>query len=110
MTHYAMSSLDVVRQNAIFGVYKKIAIRNHLRMTLPIHRPALAFAPRPWMTREKGECAFPVDGEGVSTRSCCNPSGGGIYCAAHAAAMRGPRTSSADELEREIVAFLERAR
>lgn len=43
----------------------------------------IATAPRPWLTRRFGECAFPVDGEGADTRSCCNPSGAATYCPAH---------------------------
>ena len=47
----------------------------------------IARAPRPWLSRVAGECAFPVDGEGWTTRSCCNPCGGRGYCAAHLARM-----------------------
>jgi hypothetical protein len=72
-------------------------------------RPAIAAAPRPWISRRDGECAFPVgDAEGMETLSCCNPSGEERYCAPHAAAMRGPRTSAAGDFERELIAYLER--
>jgi hypothetical protein len=41
-------------------------------------------APRPWLSRERGECAFPVAGEGWTTISCCAPTPAGrTYCAAH---------------------------
>ena len=44
--------------------------------------------PRPWLQRQSFECAYPVDGEGADTRSCCKPikllSG---YCAEHRARM-----------------------
>lgn len=44
-------------------------------------------APKPWTERRWGECAWPVDGEGADTRSCCAPSepseNGAQYCAAH---------------------------
>ncbi len=50
----------------------------------------IARAPRPWLTRAAGECAFPVDGEGWTTRACCNPRAGGAYCAAHRARMFRP--------------------
>jgi hypothetical protein len=43
---------------------------------------------RVWTTREPGECAWPVDGEGATTRSCCHPTAPGkSYCAGHAEAM-----------------------
>ena len=49
---------------------------------------AIAGAPRPWLTRVAGECAFPVDGEGHATRACCNPCAGSVYCAPHLALIR----------------------
>jgi hypothetical protein len=76
-------------------------------MTFPTRRLRIAHAPRPWLSRLDGECAFPVSGEGVATQSCCNPSGSAPYCPAHAAAMRGPAISSAADFEREIMRFLE---
>ena len=48
----------------------------------------LAIAPRPWLSRRPGECAFPVDGESWLTRSCCNPAGVHRHCAAHEPLMR----------------------
>ena len=46
--------------------------------------PAIAEAPRPWMTRAFEECAYPVDGEGEAVRSCCNPvEAGSVYCSLH---------------------------
>jgi hypothetical protein len=51
---------------------------------MTFHRPShVAVQPRPWLTREPGECAFPIDGDGRDTRSCCNPCGAQIYCSAH---------------------------
>jgi hypothetical protein len=50
--------------------------------------PPPAPAARPWLTRRSGECAYPVDGEGIGTLSCCAPSGEGGYCRAHARHMR----------------------
>jgi len=79
-------------------------------MAFPAQPLSIARAPRPWLTREKGECAFPVDGEGVALRACCNPCGGALYCPPHAAAMRGPRASSPADFERDVIAFLERRR
>jgi hypothetical protein len=96
-----------IRQIAIFCVYLMIAICNHQGMTFQSRRLAIAQAPRPWLSRREGECAYPVDGEGAATRSCCNPCGGAIYCAAHAAAMRGPAITSVADFEREIMRFLE---
>ncbi len=79
-------------------------------MTHPPSRRPIAAAPRPWLTRERGECAFPVHGDGMRLRACCNPCGRGSYCPPHAAAMRGPPVTSAEVLEREIIALLERPR
>jgi hypothetical protein len=40
--------------------------------------------PRPWLSREAGECAFPVGGDGEAVLSCCGPAEGrSAYCAAH---------------------------
>jgi len=51
---------------------------------MSLHKSSeIATAPRPWLSRRPGECAFPVDGRGQSTRSCCNPRGGETYCPAH---------------------------
>jgi len=55
---------------------------------------------KPWTERKTGECAFPVGGEGADTLSCCAPSGGGTYCAAHMARMfvkAPPKPSAAHE-------------
>ena len=47
-------------------------------------KPLAGTAPRPWLTREPGECAFPVGGEGEATVSCCAPTRrGSAYCTAH---------------------------
>lgn len=73
------------------------------RFALPPDPPAaLAVAPRPWLTRRAGECAFPVDGEGPDLRSCCNPAPTGPYCPAHAAVMRGPRAADGESLFRAL--------
>ena len=77
-------------------------------MTRPVSSPSVAAAPRPWLTREKGECAFPVAGDGASLMCCCNPTGGAVYCPPHASAMRGPPAPSAENLEREIAGLLSR--
>lgn len=50
----------------------------------------IAAAPREWTTRLLGECAWPVDGEGADTRSCCNPSAGQTYCPDHQAIAYRP--------------------
>jgi hypothetical protein len=60
---------------------------------------AIALAPRPWLSRGPGECAFPVDGDGWTTRSCCNPCGPEAYCPSHRAITAGPRLRSAEHLE-----------
>jgi GcrA cell cycle regulator len=53
----------------------------------PVFEEETALA-RVWTTREESECAWPVDGEGADTRSCCHPTvQGKAYCAGHAKAM-----------------------
>jgi GcrA cell cycle regulator len=75
----------------------------HCEEPLPPSPPtAIALAPRPWLSRSRGECAFPVDGEGWTTRSCCNPCGSAVYCAVHDALMAGPRTRPVEFLERAL--------
>jgi GcrA cell cycle regulator len=68
----------------------------------PVHEPraygrevdaSVAIAPRVWTSRKFGECAFPVDGEGADTRSCCNPTAK-TYCNTHARVMRGDMPKS----------------
>jgi hypothetical protein len=63
--------------------------------------------PRPWLTRRHGECAFPSEGEGIDTRSCCQPCEAGTpYCAEHRKAMKGPRGPSVADMLREYARFL----
>ncbi len=76
-------------------------------MFIPNHSPSVALRSRPWLTREPGECAFPVEGEGARLRACCNPCGSATYCLPHALAMRGPRAPPVADLEREILLLLE---
>jgi hypothetical protein len=74
---------------------------------LPAAPPVeIAHAPRPWLTRGAGECAFPVDGERWATRACCNPCGADAYCPGHRAVTRGARSPSFDELERSLRPYL----
>jgi len=68
----------------------------------------IALAPRPWLTRLDGECAYPVDGEGPATRSCCNASGRATYCPAHHRAMRGPPTLGAEAYTEAVLQWLKR--
>jgi len=55
---------------------------------------SVASEPRVWTSRKIGECAYPVDGEGADTRSCCNPTSGKTYCATHARVMLGTMPKS----------------
>jgi GcrA cell cycle regulator len=66
--------------------------------------------PRPWLTREFGECAFPVDGEGAATLSCCAPvRRGSVYCAAHhRIAYKAFPPSAREEEQREWARAVER--
>jgi GcrA cell cycle regulator len=50
--------------------------------------PLPGTAPRPWLSRDAGECAFPAGGEGTETLSCCAPvQARSAYCAAHHAVV-----------------------
>ncbi len=95
-------TVKVVRQNENISLVKLVAICNLSAMpyvakchpSLPV-RPlpptpptAMALRPRPWLSRLPGECAFPVDGEGWTTRACCNPCGSRAYCEPHLALIR----------------------
>lgn len=44
--------------------------------------------PKPWTARGRGECAWPVEGDGADVRSCCGPcTAGRRYCDPHFAVM-----------------------
>jgi GcrA cell cycle regulator len=46
--------------------------------------PLAGTAARPWLSREVGECAFPVGGEGEALMSCCAQTRSrSVYCEAH---------------------------
>lgn len=49
--------------------------------------PVTGSAPRPWLERAPGQCAFPVSGDGEAVLSCCAPSGLRSYCPGHSATM-----------------------
>lgn len=56
----------------------------------PIKAPLAADIPitaKSWLDRKSGECAFPVDGEGADTRSCCGKTDGSTYCDPHRLVM-----------------------
>jgi len=58
--------------------------------------PLAGTAPRHWLSREFGECAFPVGGEGDGVLSCCAPvKARSAYCAAHHAIAFRPVSPSA---------------
>ena len=63
----------------------------------------VARKPRPWLTRAAGECAWPVDGEGWRTRSCCSSCPGETYCPAHKAKLFRP-TAPIAEVAAELAA------
>jgi GcrA cell cycle regulator len=65
-------------------------------------QPLAGSAPRPWLTREAGECAFPVGGEGEGILSCCAPvEGCGAYCPAHRGVVFRSTTAAAREAEQK---------
>lgn len=63
-------------------------------VSAPVFLPALFLVegsePKPWLDREKGMCAFPVEGDGWNVRSCCEPVSKGAYCAEHYAVIYKP--------------------
>lgn len=60
--------------------------------------PLPGSAPRPWLTREFGECAFPVGGEETAVVSCCAPvQRRSAYCAAHHAIVFMPAPRAAEQ-------------
>lgn len=55
-----------------------------------ISHPLPGSSPRPWELRRRGECAFPVEGAGAETLSCCEPVAAGCgYCLGHKAMLAG---------------------
>lgn len=59
--------------------------------TPPPAPPVDASHARPWVTRQFGECAFPVSGQGADTLSCCAKTPeGATYCEAHRLIMINP--------------------
>lgn len=65
------------------------------RMSIPPLREIVTLHKRPWLERRRGECCWPVDGEGADTWSCCSPIiiPGDTYCAGHAALAFQPHKS-----------------
>lgn len=62
--------------------------------------PLAGSAPRLWLTRGFGECAFPVGGEGEAILSCCQPARRrSAYCAAHHAIVFLPLPPATREAE-----------
>lgn len=55
---------------------------------------------RPWIERGRGQCAYPVGGEGADTVSCCAPSGDHTYCAGHRKVMFVPTQTLDQRLAR----------
>lgn len=61
---------SVARHNAYAGVsYAEAAPGSH---------------PRPWLTRQKGECSWLVSGDDMDALACCLPIVRGAFCAFHA--------------------------
>lgn len=74
----------------------------------PLREITLSVEPRHWLTRKFGECAWPVSGEGAATLSCCAPSSGATYCAAHHRLSHQPGRgawSNTDQLIRSVRMF-----
>ncbi len=69
--------------------------------------PVVSAAPRLWLTRKPGECAFPIGGEGATLISCCNPSARQTYCPAHRRLIRAP-TETGERFVRGVLDWLNR--
>lgn len=67
----------------------------------------IAVAPRPWLTRDAGQCAYPAFGDGDETMSCCNPTGSPTvsYCAGHHAVMFVPTKTTMADLVHSVRRF-----
>jgi len=64
--------------------------------------PLAGTRPRPWLTRDFGECAFPVAGAGDGQISCCAAAKPrSAYCAAHHAVVFRPVSQSAAVAEQQ---------
>ena len=49
-----------------------------------VFAPLAGSSPKPWLARELGECAFPVDGDGDGLVSCCaRAAARSAYCPEH---------------------------
>lgn len=70
----------------------------------PLPAPAVILADvsfaRPWLERERGQCAFPL-GEKGAVMSCCFPTEE-TYCTAHRQAMGGKRKAWTDKDYRNV--------
>ena len=71
------------RPSARRGAWPKLSER-----PLPQQASVLR-SPRPWLSREDNECAYPVAGDGAMVLSCCNRAGRSGYCQAHRDAIVG---------------------
>ena len=77
----------------------------------PVHKfePVTSPEARPWLERTSRQCAFPVEGLGADTLSCCNPTDGRSYCAGHYRMMYRPDENKATRkarADKRLVAYL----
>jgi GcrA cell cycle regulator len=69
------------------GVLRRLAAgQPKARAMVPALDPIDASSAKPWTERGHGECAYPINGDGADTLSCCLPTEA-TYCAGHAAQM-----------------------
>jgi GcrA cell cycle regulator len=65
-----------------------------------VFTPLAGTAARPWLSREPGECAFPVGGDGDALMSCCaKAQPRNAYCPTHHAIAFRPQTPAAQAAE-----------
>ncbi len=104
----AASGLEV--RDARHNLKRLRGLRPVRDIPLPqLREVAVPGTPRLWTEREDGECAYPI-GEPMEPGmqlSCCAPTDGATYCAAHRALMTLPGSALTDE---EIDAIAEIAR
>lgn len=70
--------------------------------------PLPSSAPKPWLQRRFGECAWIVGGEGAEALSCCLPVAGKSWCAAHLALGTDSKSTLASRSANELMRSLRR--
>jgi GcrA cell cycle regulator len=92
---------------------EKVAVKKHgaghvvayeVVATQPLPEPTKVEAglnARPWDSRLKGECTWPIDGPAGALLACCDPADG-LYCRPHAQVAYRPAKTTANQLVRSL--------